>query len=180
MRSLLFALALAACAPKKATVVRASASTPTAVAGVLDRLEDREVAALPASLDQAIQQALKDHNLVPEVVGADQFGKPFATRRATPHRLAWLAENAGGAKLLFLVQTEVEFYSQLSGRYRWTVKVTASVADASKPEEAVTSEFTVPVFLQFHHEREPEALEAAQPVIERQVGYLLDEYLGGM
>lgn len=180
MRSLLFALALSACVPKQAAPVRAPQPTPIAVVGVLDQIGDRAVSDLPATVSDAMRKALEARNLVPQVVAAERFSEPFASRRATPHRVAWLAQHAGDAPLLFLVETQVEFYSQLSGRYRWTVKVTATVAPADSPGDAVTTEFTVPVFLEYHHEREPEALDAARPVIERRVGTLLDEYLGGM
>jgi len=179
MAALLLAFILSGCLPKEAAPVRAPSQTPVALAGLLDHLDDRQVSDLPESLNDALLATLRAHNLVPRQVEADRFGEAFAVRRTTAHRLAWLAEQTSGEQLLCLVETHVEFYSQLSGRYRWTVTVTASIAPAAHPSDAVSSEFTVPVFLRYHHEREPEALDAALPIIQRQVGYLLDEYLGG-
>ncbi|MCB9766526.1 MAG: hypothetical protein H6739_42520, partial [Alphaproteobacteria bacterium] len=86
----------------------------------------------------------------------------------------------GDAELLVLVETQVEFYSQMNGRFRWTVSVDLSVAPRDDLAQTVSASFTVPVFLQFHHEQEPEALAQAAPVIERQLGYLLDEVLSGL
>ena len=38
----------------------------------------------------------------------------------------------------------------------------------------------MPVFLQFQHQDADDALEGAAPIIERHVGYLLDEYIAGL
>ena len=103
----------------------------------------------------------------------------FTKGRTTRFRIAHVAV-ATDADLVLVVEAFARYGSQLNGRYRWTVQVVASVAPGDKPEDAVTSEFNVPVFLQFHHEQEPEAVSAAAPVIERQVGHLLDQVLGGM
>ena len=57
---------------------------------------------------------------------------------------------------------------------RLTFKGTESLA------QGVTEVYQVPVFLQFHHQREAEALEEAAPVIARKVALLVDGYLGGL
>jgi len=58
--------------------------------------------------------------------------------------------------------------------------VTATIAATEDPDAALTSSFEVPVILQFVHEKEPRALEEAAPIIERQLGHLLDQYLGAL
>ena len=73
-----------------------------------------------------------------------------------------------------LVESEVAYYSLLSGRYRWTVDVTLTLVPAG-----LTDHFEVPVFLEFQHEREAEALAAATPVITRHVDDLIDDWLSG-
>ena len=70
--------------------------------------------------------------------------------------------------------TRINFFSQLSGQYRWTVDTRIVLAAASEPDKQTVSEVQVPVFLPFHHQRESEALVAAIPVIEREMAAMLD------
>lgn len=176
----LASLALAACLPKGGGVVQASRPTSTALVGVLRKIESGELVALPSTLSAELGEVLAARNLVLLDPGADAALSAFGARRATPQRLEWLAEQSAGAELLVLIETEVAFYSQLNGRFRWTVTVTATVSPRGDLAQAVGSTFTVPVFLQFHHERESEALAEASPVVSRQVGFLIDEVLAGL
>lgn len=171
-------LGLVGCVPHT-TAVQAPEATVVAVAGVVDQPDQRAVSELPLSVRNRLAKVMAQRNLTPRVVDAESFGLPFAARRASSWRLTWLAQHADGASLVLLVEAHAEFFSQLGGRYRWTVHVTLSAAPTAHPDQAVTSTFEVPAFLLYHHEREPEAIEAASPVIERQAGYLLDEVLGG-
>lgn len=180
MRTLLLTLLLAACGPKRPPPAAAANPTPAAVAGVVDRADERAVDPLPKELVARLDAVLQERNLPPHAIADAAVTQAFAGRRTTPQRLAWLAERADGAPLLLLVETEVAFYSQLEGRYRWTVEVHLTIASTSDPGASVTRSFEVPVFLQFHHEREPEALDAAAPVIERRLASLVDAWLGGL
>lgn len=176
----LVATPLAGCLSKNKEVVRAPTPMSIAVAGVLGFADRRDVEALPQDLVDRIGTLLESRNLQPRAVPPTTYTEVFQRRRATPHRLAHLVENTSDTELIFLVETEPRFYSQLSGRYRWTVSMALTLAPRGSPEEAVTSEVKVPVFLQFYHQKEHAAIEAATPLVERHVGYLLDEYLGGL
>lgn len=175
---LLVALAIA-CVPR-APIPQAPTKLPVAVVAVLGSVEDRAVQAAPAGLIERLNQSVTARNLSPVSVESRQLLAPFAERRATPQRLSLLAELSPDAALLLLVEAEARFYSQLEGRYRWTVAVHTSVAPRGQLESGVSSDVEVPVFLQFHHEREAEALSAAAPVIQRQVEALLDATVGGL
>lgn len=150
--------------------VQASSPTPIEVAPVLAGVEDAAVADAPDRLDDALLVTLAAHNLTPSLVAPDRYVDAFATRRDTARRLEHLAP-AGN---LLLVETEAAYYSILSGRYRWTVEVTLTLAPAG-----LTEQFEVPVFLEFQHQREADALAAATPVIARHVGDLVDAWLAG-
>jgi hypothetical protein len=174
----LLALTLSGCMPK-ATVVQAPAPLDVAVVAALEPLEDAQVQAVPAPVEAALQALLIARNLRPQALEQEQWEGAFTKGRTTRFRVAHAAL-ASDADLVLVVEAFARYGSQLGGRYRWTVQVTASVAEVARPEEAVTRSFEVPVFLEHHHEREPEAVQAAVGVIERQVGLLVDQVLGGL
>lgn len=99
----------------------------------------------------------------------------LAMARDTRTRLAALARESEAPHLL-LVEAEAFFYSQLSGRYRWTVSVRLTLATRGALDRAVRRDFELPVFLSFDHQREAAALSAAAPQIAARVGGLCDEY----
>ena len=68
----------------------------------------------------------------------------------------------------------LRFYAQVNGRFRWEVDVKIDIFDGT---EHISEELTIPVFHQFHHERQAEALEAALPTLERKVHSLLNKQL---
>ena len=78
-----------------------------------------------------------------------------------------------GAATLTL-RTETEFFAQVAGRYRWTVRVRATI---DRTSDRVEKTWDIPVFLVYDHEREVEAVQAAIPSIERHLDALLDEAL---
>lgn len=172
-------LLLAGCLAKHAPV-QAPGHLAVSVAGCMAVLDSTEVQAVPATLDEAMYALFGERNLLAKPVAADRFLTLFATRRTTPHRLATMADVATDTDLLFLVETTVAFYSQMNGRYRWTVDVVATISPRGDLTEAFSAHFQVPVFLDHAHEQEDEALTAASPLIERRLGALLDAYLGGL
>jgi hypothetical protein len=172
-------LALAGCL-KGPPVVKAPQPTDTTVVGVLDPQEAGDVSALPERVHERIGRALAVRDLTPKPVALATFADAFKARQVTAQRLGWLGDNHGESELLVLVEADAVYYSQIEGRNRWTVHVSATVGAPGRLDEALTSTFDVPVILQFVHEKEDRALEEAAPLIERQVGNLLDQYLGAM
>ncbi|MCB9795463.1 MAG: hypothetical protein H6741_22385 [Alphaproteobacteria bacterium] len=176
---LLGLLGLGACLPKQDAPVVAPQAMEATMSAVLQRLDSGGLSTVPEELAERLDAQLTARNLTPKPPAGDAVAA-FSTRQTSPQRMAWLAEQEGPGGLLVLVATQVEFYSQMNGRWRWTVSVELTVAPSGDLGQAVSSSFTVPVFMQFHHQKEPEALVEASPVIERELGYLLDQVLSGM
>lgn len=174
---LLGALLLGGCI-RSGAVLRSDEAVPVAVAVVLASVDERAVQGGPDAVDRRIADALEARNLVMVPVAAERFVEPFTRARTTPHRLTFLAEEVDGAPVVLLIESTVRFSSQINGRYRWTVDVEATLGHPDGPEPLATRSFTVPVALVYYHEREAEALAEASPVIARQVGALLDGWIG--
>ena len=150
-----------------------------AVVAAMEPLDDPRVRPAPDTVMDALSRVLAERNLTMQPVDDSTWEDAFSRGRTTRFRTAHVALGTD-APLVLVVSTFARYSSQLGGRYRWTVQVEASLAPAATPQDAVVSEFSVPVFLQYHHQRDADAVEAAIPVIERQVGHLLDQVLGGM
>lgn len=176
----LCAVALTSCLTAHRQVVRAPHPTEVSFAMVMGFSDKLEVAACPASVVQAMERVLTERNLVPKDQSGAALLEAFQSKRLPAHRVAWMQETFAEAPLTLLVETEPRFYSQLSGRYRWTVKARISLVPKGQPEMGMVSEFEGPVFMEFYHQKEAEVLEQAAPILERQLGLLLNEYLSGV
>lgn len=178
-RALLLATAagFVACIPKAAPP-RAKSTLEVRAAFVNDRDEGQGVEPLPDAAVAPSLAALKERNLAGKPVGREVVDVAFRSKRATAQRLAVLAN--AEADLVLLVETRVRFYSQLNGRYRWTVAATVSLGRRDAIAEAATSETSIAVFLDYDHQREPEALAAAGPRIADEVARLADELVPGL
>lgn len=172
MRALLLVF-LMGCLPKN-VAVQAAAPSDVALAAVLTEAGGAEVSAVSEAVARGLADVLRARNL--NARPAPEAAAAFSSRRTTVQRLAWL-DAAEDTPMLVLVEAEARFFSQLGGQYRWTVTVSASVQSAGG---VTTDSFEVPVFLSYDHEAEPEALDAALPVIERRLGALLDNTLRGL
>jgi hypothetical protein len=162
-------LILAACMAAKAPV-RATEPTPLAVLPIMESVDDGVVAAAPPTLVQALGAAVEARGLHADAVAVEPLLPGLAARRDTAGRVALADDGIPGP--LLLVESKVGFYSQISGRYRWVVEVTATIAP-----DGPSSRFEVPVFLQHHHEVEDSALVEAAPVIARRVGTVVDTWV---
>lgn len=182
MRRPLFVLGLLAalgCGPKAPPPP--VAVQPALLVAALEPLADAPPRALPPGAEARVLAALRGVGLDATAVPAADFGPAFQSRRTPEHRSAWLRTQSGdGAPLLVIVVAEAHFYSQIEGRLRWTVAVDLLLATPGAPERPVVHHFEVPVFLQFLHEKEDAAVEAAAPVIARQVASHAGAWLGGL
>ncbi len=160
-------------------ILRLDEPTPIAMVLILDDVHRRQSSGVPDALTERLRSVLKERNLVPQVISADTFNEQFGALRDTRRRLEQVAARTGQAELLLLVETQAVFYSQLSGRYRWTVYVKLSICERASVGNALTERFDLPAVLTHDHEREPEALVAAAQGIARRLGPLLDNYLAG-
>ncbi|GDX80891.1 hypothetical protein LBMAG42_27020 [Deltaproteobacteria bacterium] len=146
------------------------------VANVMDSTTDVSATGTPAAFDVAVVGAAGRRKLVTLLVEGGPAFDTFTAVRDTSRRITALKEESRDTPLL-LVETAPVFFSELNGQYRWTVAVHVSLvaADGTFNE----ARFDVPVFLQYHHQREAEAVDAASPVVERRVGEVIDTWLSG-
>ena len=176
---MVLSLWLLACTPKHPPVVAAS-PIATDVVVVQDQLDQRGVTAGPPALQDGVRELLGRHALTAMPVPPETWQEAFGSRRTESQRLAWMTERSGASPALLLVETRAEFYSQMNGRYRWTVEVRTSLRSTAKAEQLASDSFSVPVFLDFDHEREDAAIAAAVPVIQHHLELMVENWLGGL
>jgi hypothetical protein len=164
---LVLSLVLSGCL-KSTPPVAAPTAVPVRVAVVLESFDDTDIEGAPASVVEQITAELHKRNLVPQVVPVDPS---FATVRSTEGRLDRLEGDGVG----LLVECAPRFSAQVNGRYRWSVQVEATLDDGRADE--VRRSFKVPVHLIYDHQEEAAALAEAAPIVARQVGLLLDEWI---
>jgi len=175
---LLVCLALASgCIPKVPPVVLES-ERPVVVAMVFDQEDAPDVLGVPDDFQTQLVDLLTSRNLKPLLVPTDEFSGAFEKRRATGQRMQWLADGARDGELLLLVETRSSFYSQISGQWRWTVSVKATLGEAGA-DFPLDETMEIPVFLRFGNEAEPEAIDESVGVVKRRLGRLLDVGLAG-
>lgn len=172
--ALLFAAA-AGCVPKS-ELLTAKDPVPVSVALVVEPAEGRAPLDPPEAVAAAVDAVLSARKLTPTRVNAASWAEVFTNKRTSAQRLGWLVEQPGQT-LVMLVETHASYYSEMNGRYRWTVSTNATLVPRDRPAEAVTSSFEIPVFLNFYHQKEDAALEAAVPVLSRRLGELVDAWL---
>ena len=134
--------------------------------------------AAPQVLADGLVNALAAEGLLAKPVAIDTVGAGIVSARTDEERFRAVIGDQVDVGLVVLVETRARFFSQLEGRYRWVVDVRAGVAQASEPGLGVVEVFEVPVFLQFEHENEADAVAAAEPVIRRHITALLRAHLG--
>jgi glycosidase len=174
--SLVTALALAGCITAR-PAQRASQAMPVALAVVLDYEDSANEAPPPKAVTEQLVAILESRNLVPRALPFESYSADFATKRITASRLADLAAKAGDARTIALLETKVVFYSALSGMFRWTVYSKATIANVNKLSEAVTTETTFAMFMDYEHEREDAVLTAAARALAEQMGHVADDFL---
>ena len=159
---------LFACTLSKAPL-KAQKDTTLFVVSARDELDTRTASSLPPSLQRAIEKKIRSRGISLTTL---PLKEEFSMQRTSAQRQALYEPRP-----LLLIETKAQFFSQLNGRFRWTVDVQLHLSAQSGTP--FVQQFSVPVFHQFHHEREAEALEAAQEVILRHVDILLDDYIRG-
>jgi hypothetical protein len=157
-----------ACTPKNSSLMTTEAHDMYTISS-LDQLDVRTSLPLPTPLHKQINEALQQRGIGPKSL---QPIEGYAELRNSNQRIQLFSERP-----LLLIETNAQFFSQLEGRFRWTVDVRMHL-EAS--DGTIFSRiFSVPVFHQFHHQREQESLEAAQPQILRELNQMLDDYVRG-
>lgn len=161
---------------KQPPAVTSGEGAPVALGAVLTGVDDGLTRPAQAEVVTRLSEVIAARALTPKAAPGDAL----AARPTSASRVSLLAGDAASGGLLVLVESSARFFSQMNGRFRWTVEVKITLAPANDPDRAVIDSFEVPVFLQFNHEGEDEALIEGLPVIERRLGALLDSYLLGV
>ena len=124
-------------------------------------LEMAEDEAVPTSVSDRLTAVAKEHNITLQL-------------QTTPSDFEF-AKHVGAVQgPVLILESNAEFYAQVNGRFRWEVDVKIDIFDGT---EHISEQLTIPVFHQFHHERQAEALEAALPTLERKLHTLLNKQL---
>jgi len=155
---------------KPVELSKAQSTVDLPTISMLDATGQRESYPLPEQLQSAIAAELSGRNFN---VISQQIPDSFQRQRSHSQRLASIDQYP-----TLLIETEAQFYSQLNGRFRWEVHLSLTLLQAEN--EQLFRQTTIPIFHQFHHEREEEALLAAQTIILREINILIDDYLLGV
>jgi len=176
--AVLLAAALAAGCIKRPEPARATSPTPVAAVFLLDQESETDVLEAPESLTSAARAMLESRNLPTRILPAADWSEAFARRRSTRQRMQYLLENTD-EDVVLLVETRARLASLMEGRYSWTVPVQITLARRGQTDFPVQAMVEAPVFLRFAHQQAPEAVEAAEPVVVRRLGKMVDELLAG-
>ncbi len=175
--ALLLSALLWGCTPKNSPPEVLGSGQTIAVATALMSLDDPTQIEAPKRLADAIEADLRERTLTSAPTGALPF--EFADAYSTQVRIERLAEVAT-SDLLMLVEAKPLFDSQIAGRFRWNVAVTVTFATRLDLDNTRSYQWDIPVFLQFYHQQEAEALAEATPMLQRHLKSALDEFLTGL
>jgi len=168
--SLVVLLLTLSCIPKVPRQ-RLESATPIVVGYVVDPTYSGDATTAPDALKEAVARALEERNL--GVVEA-----PFEVlkgQRITDTRKAALKAWQPDAPYVLLVELRVHFFSQLDGRYRWEVGTALTVSKNGGVE--ARDAFELPVILQYDHEKQRAAINAASSDLASRLGGLIDGLL---
>ena len=145
-----------------------SSSQEISLVAFLDDSESTMTSSIPEEILTELGVFVERHNVQFEILTG---GLTPQTKR-TEQRLQHFSQRP-----LILFESIVTYQTQLQGRFRWEVDVRMTLID--EKGNTLHRNFTTPVFHQFHHEREVEALYAALPTIKRQLEGLIEDYIRG-
>lgn len=158
-------------------VVRTKTQTPV-VAVYLMQFPDRaDIADVPTTFQTRVADEVARRNLKVQPAPLAPFADNFRARRATDQRLKLIAGQYPGQTLM-LVETEVRFYTYLSGKYRWNVNGRVTFVQPDGVQQS--SPFELASFLDYDHQKESEALQYVEVALAERVGQAADRFLAGM
>jgi hypothetical protein len=162
----------------KPPIARLSQRTSVALVLLRDDAMQKKTHPLPAAIKDQLKAQFAVRNLY---VQDDKrpLHEALAGSRDTTRRRAQLLREQPKAKHLLLVETQVSFYSQLNGRYKWDIDIKLSIGGRDRPEPMLERQFKLSAFLPFDHQREDEALLSVSGLIARRTADLVDSYFAG-
>lgn len=156
--------------------VKLEQRTPVAAAWLLQYPDRPEIDDVPAVVIERAHASLAERNIQAKLIETSTFVQKFEKRRGTDARLRELQKARPDAPFVMLVETEVRFYSYISGKFRWDVAGKVSFVRASDPEDVSSTPFNVAAFLDFDHQDEDDALAYLETTIASEVGRAADRY----
>jgi hypothetical protein len=132
---------------------------------------------VPAEYSDKIAGELRRRNLLVQQPPAEAFFEAFRSRRSIDQRLKVL-QAAHSGLFLMLVESEVRFYSFLSGKFRWNV--TGRVTFVQPDGTLQTTPFELAAFLDFEHQNEADALRYVELAVAERIGQAADRFLAGV
>lgn len=126
----------------------------------------------------ALNSVLTDRRLTVQSLSFSSIEQQMQAVRDTERRIQSLRGQASGSQIILLGEISTEFYSPLSGRYRWDVSVTLTIYDLIH-RNTLSDKFTIPAALMYSHETGDDAIKAVHTDIQRHVGSLVDAFMKG-
>lgn len=154
--------------------VRLNQPANVKVAYVVQYPDRPDIGTMPPSTTERVTHELERRNLSAQIVPYGTFGKSFETRRTTAQRLGDIGSEG---TYVMLIESEVRFYSFLSGKYRWNIA--GRVTLVAPNGEQVTQPLELAAFLDFDHQKEDEAIRYAEVAIAERAGQVADRLLAG-
>jgi hypothetical protein len=159
--------------------LRVPAGTPVAVVVTLGSHDGRGHA-FPTSVRDAITAELVARGFAPlfieDGVGENARNSSISNLEVYGRdaRFAKIAATAPEVSWVLVVDASVRFFSQLTGRFRWDVGLDMQLARRDRLDEVARVSVAVPAFLQYAHEREPEAVVFVRRQLLTELGGLID------
>ena len=157
-------------------IVQYPANTAIAVVYTYDDVTNVKSAQVPQSFQTQLDNTLTARNLKVLPVEFSQVQNILESIRDTDRRVNALQGFSGNANYLVLTEISTEFYSVLSGRYRWDVHAKMTITDVHT-HESLTQNVTLPAVLMYSHENGEDAINAVKIDLERRLGALVDQFL---
>lgn len=123
-------------------------------------------------------KVLTDRNLSVQPIAFPAVENQLKAIRDTERRIQALQATSRNSQFILITEIDTEYYSALSGRYRWDVNARISIYDLTT-RTTVSDSFTVPAVLMYAHENGNDAIAAASEDIKKHIGSLVDRFLSG-
>ncbi len=160
-------------------VIQYPADTSIAVVYSYDDIENVKSSEVPQDFQKSLDDSLSARNLKVSPISFASVQSILMSIRDTERRVNALHDLANQSNYLVLTEISTEYFSPLSGRYRWNVNAKMTIVD-TRTQETLTQSFTLPAVLMYSHETGADAIESVQPELERRLGALVDQFLKGL
>ena len=134
--------------------------------------------AIDDSVASDLNSVLTERNLKVSQVAFQSVQSQLEAIRDTERRIQAIKSQASDAQIILLTEISTEFYSPLSGRYRWDVTVNLTIYDLVT-HDTLSSKFSMPAVLMYAHENGDDAIKSVESDIQRQIASLVDKFMKG-